>query len=437
MIRVSSPRACALAAAALLLAAPLLACLAGANITPIDAGQSPSWACPSPTPLPFGAAGPLKDVIEHPRPTLAPAGPIEYDREPVYYAEWEQEYGAQAGGPPFPSPTPYALTGASYAFGQRVSVPPLFATVSAEAGQPLAGDRQLYRVLITWNNPSGAPLPIDYAAQVRLRALERPDGRVLAGDGWAMSPEALALAGLSAPGDTIAPGESHAIVPIVAPAGAPQTAELLFVRGPLAGGAPADPAATPTPNSELRRAPDQQLAVQWSSGGLSIGPPCGDPGAMTGWQGGPGAAWGHADLPVAAPPGAARVVQLALNQVGKRYVWGAEGPETFDCSGLVRWAYAQAGITLRRTAQQQHDSLRTVAAAALQPGDLVFFAKPNRPYITHVAMVIGDADGDGTLDVVHAMSPALGVRVTHNLLGSAYYSGGACQLCIAGFATVR
>ena len=158
---------------------------------------------------------------------------------------------------------------------------------------------------------------------------------------------------------------------------------------------------------------------------------------MTEWAGGPGAAWGHADLPVAAPPGAARVVQLALNQVGKRYVWGAEGPEVFDCSGLVQWAYAQAGIALLRTAQQQHDSLRPIAAAALQPGDLVFFAKPNRPHITHVAMVIGDADGDGTLDVVHAMSPALGIRVTRNLFGSAYYAGAGCELCIAGFGTVR
>ena len=94
-----SPRACALAAAAVLLAAPLLACLAGTSVTPTDASQSPGWACPSPTPRPFGSDGPLKDVIEHPRPTLVPEGPVEYDREPVYYAEWEQEYGSQADGP--------------------------------------------------------------------------------------------------------------------------------------------------------------------------------------------------------------------------------------------------------------------------------------------------------------------------------------------------
>ncbi|MBC8159824.1 MAG: C40 family peptidase, partial [Roseiflexaceae bacterium] len=72
---------------------------------------------------------------------------------------------------------------------------------------------------------------------------------------------------------------------------------------------------------------------------------------MTPWQNVPGVSWGHEALPVAAPPGAARVVQLALSQIGKPYVWGDEGPSTFDCSGLMQWSYGQIGRTIPRTAQ--------------------------------------------------------------------------------------
>lgn len=421
-------RAYAMAGAALLLAMPLLACLGGITATNM---ASPRWACPSPTPLPFGAAGPVKQLIEHPRPTAVPQGPLEYDHEPVYYAEWEQEYGSQFSGPPFPSPTPYALVGTSYLFGQRVQIDPLYAEVTAEAGRVLADQRQLALIRVFWHNPTDTPIAIDYGRQLRLRAVSQADGRLVSGDGWSMSSAALAAAGLPAPAAELPPGPSQALVPVIAPAGLPQTVELVFQRGP----GPAE--ATPMPNDDLRDPAGALLAVQWSRGALAVGPPCGDAGAMTPWEYAPGAAWGHAALPVAAPPGAARVVQLALNQVGKPYVWGAEGPETFDCSGLMQWSYAQIGITLLRTAQQQHDSLRPIEAAALAPGDLVFFTPPGSRRITHVAMVIGDVDGDSTIDVVHAMNPKLGVRVTRNLFGAPYYSGPHCELCIAGFGTAR
>jgi cell wall-associated NlpC family hydrolase len=376
----------------------------------------------------------VKEVIHQPLPTLEPGGPIEYEEEVVYYEAWEQEYGDLAGGPPYPTPTPYAIVGTSYVFGQRVRVDPLYVTVWATPAQELPDRGQLYLVAITWHNPTDRPIPIAYGAQVQLRSVTQAGGRVVSGDGWHMSNGALAAAGLTAPAEAIPPGESRATVPIIAPAGLPQTVDVTFLRGAALA---AEPAATPTPNAELRGDTNTRLVVQWSNSTLGVGPPCDDPGAMTPWEDAKGVSWGHAAQPVPAPPGSSRVVQLTLNQVGKRYVWGAEGPETFDCSGLTQWSYSQIGLRIPRTAQTQRDGLKPIAAAELQPGDLVFFSPRGSAKITHVAMFIGDQDGDGKVDIVHAMSPQLGVRVTYNFLGSAYYSGAACQLCIAGYGSVR
>lgn len=69
------------------------------------------------------------------------------------------------------------------------------------------------------------------------------------------------------------------------------------------------------------------------------------------------------------------VVLLALSQLGKPYVYGAEGPNTFDCSGLVQFVYAQVGIRLPRVATDQAHSGRAVSRSELQPGDLVLFRR--------------------------------------------------------------
>src|SRR5687768_7695282 len=106
----------------------LVSLIMSCGVGSLATGSAPSWACPSPQPLPWGPSGPIKEQI--PLPTATPTGPQEYEN--VYYQEWEQEYPDQ--GPPFPSPTPYAVVGTNYTFGQRVRVGAFHVMVTARAG---------------------------------------------------------------------------------------------------------------------------------------------------------------------------------------------------------------------------------------------------------------------------------------------------------------
>jgi peptidoglycan DL-endopeptidase CwlO len=81
---------------------------------------------------------------------------------------------------------------------------------------------------------------------------------------------------------------------------------------------------------------------------------------------------------------AAEAVRAALSRLGRPYVWGATGPDRFDCSGLVQWAYRHAGIDLLRTTYDQIHQGVAVSRAQVQPGDLVF------PHTGHVQMAIGN-----------------------------------------------
>ncbi|MPZ85426.1 MAG: hypothetical protein GEV28_35585 [Actinophytocola sp.] len=90
------------------------------------------------------------------------------------------------------------------------------------------------------------------------------------------------------------------------------------------------------------------------------------------------------------PPGAGgRAAEVAMQQRGKWYVYGAAGPENFDCSGLTMYAYAAAGISLPHSSRAQYGYGKSVAYGQWQVGDLLFYGgSPSS--IHHVAMYIGD-----------------------------------------------
>ncbi|MGH3435400.1 MAG: NlpC/P60 family protein [Sciscionella sp.] len=86
------------------------------------------------------------------------------------------------------------------------------------------------------------------------------------------------------------------------------------------------------------------------------------------------------------PPGAAgTAMDFALSQRGKPYVWGADGPSSYDCSGLTMTAYRQAGVSLPHSAAAQSEMGQSVSRGNLQPGDLVFFGSPAH----HVGIYVG------------------------------------------------
>ena len=91
--------------------------------------------------------------------------------------------------------------------------------------------------------------------------------------------------------------------------------------------------------------------------------------------------------PAPAPNGGAQTaVDAALSQVGKPYEWAAEGPDSYDCSGLTLWAWARAGVSLPHNSGMQYAATPRVDRSDWQPGDLLFFGSP----IHHVGMYIGN-----------------------------------------------
>ncbi|HEX7740026.1 MAG TPA: NlpC/P60 family protein [Marmoricola sp.] len=109
---------------------------------------------------------------------------------------------------------------------------------------------------------------------------------------------------------------------------------------------------------------------------------------------------------------AAVALKYALAQVGKAYVWGAAGPNAFDCSGLMMRAWGAAGIGLPHSSRAQAGYGTPVSQSELRPGDLVFYYHP----ISHVGMYIGSGL------IVNAENPSVGVKITG--LNSMPYAGG-------------
>jgi cell wall-associated NlpC family hydrolase len=79
------------------------------------------------------------------------------------------------------------------------------------------------------------------------------------------------------------------------------------------------------------------------------------------------------------------IVSVARKYLGARYVWGATGPNTFDCSGFTSYVYRQVGVSIPRVSRDQINAGERVSRKDIAPGDLVFFGSP----IHHVGMYIG------------------------------------------------
>ncbi|UOY00751.1 C40 family peptidase [Blastococcus sp. PRF04-17] len=115
--------------------------------------------------------------------------------------------------------------------------------------------------------------------------------------------------------------------------------------------------------------------------------------------------------PILAGSSAAQIaIDTAMAQQGKPYVWAADGPGSFDCSGLTQYAFAAAGVSLPHSSRMQSQMGQPVSRDQLQPGDLVFFYSP----VSHVGIYIGNGQ------MVHAPTSGDVVKVAPLMSG---YSG--------------
>lgn len=108
--------------------------------------------------------------------------------------------------------------------------------------------------------------------------------------------------------------------------------------------------------------------------------------------------------------GMSGAVDAAMTKLGAPYSWGAVGPDAFDCSGLMYWAYQQMGVTIPRTSQAQLAGGTPVSREELRPGDIIGFY----PGITHVGMYIGNGQ------IVHASDYGIPVQVVSIDQGGPY-----------------
>jgi cell wall-associated NlpC family hydrolase len=137
--------------------------------------------------------------------------------------------------------------------------------------------------------------------------------------------------------------------------------------------------------SELARAEAEQDAFESAAGaGFNLG-------GADGWE---------------AHPLVAKVLTYAMSKRGLPYVWGDEGPNSYDCSGLVWDSYRQVGVMLPRIANQQYNGTTKIAGTDLLPGDLVFFGPAGSWVgIYHVGIYIGGGK------MISALNPAQGTQV--------------------------
>src|SRR5262249_31514358 len=109
-------------------------------------------------------------------------------------------------------------------------------------------------------------------------------------------------------------------------------------------------------------------------------------------------------------------LQAVESRLGMLYIWGAAGPTSFDCSGLVQWSFRQAGVIMPRVAADQARTGSSVPVNQLAPGDLLFYytdlTAPD--YISHVAIYAGDGK------MIQAPQPGMNVEIVPVDLGTGF-----------------
>jgi peptidoglycan DL-endopeptidase CwlO len=110
------------------------------------------------------------------------------------------------------------------------------------------------------------------------------------------------------------------------------------------------------------------------------------------------------------------MLRAAVSRVGYPYVWGGSGPTTFDCSGLVQWSFARAGVVMPRVAADQARTGPAIPFSQAQAGDLLFYrTDPTAPnYISHVAIYLGKGM------MIQAPEPGENVQIVPVALGSEF-----------------
>lgn len=108
-----------------------------------------------------------------------------------------------------------------------------------------------------------------------------------------------------------------------------------------------------------------------------------------------------------------QLIEIAAQQIGKPYVWGATGPNSFDCSGLVQWCYKQIGVEIGRTTWDQNKNGIYISKDEIKPGDIILMHTMNGTPPTHVGIYIGNGK------IIHALNSRVGVIVSN--LNSSYY----------------
>jgi cell wall-associated NlpC family hydrolase len=188
------------------------------------------------------------------------------------------------------------------------------------------------------------------------------------------------------------------------------------------GGTKIAPRADLASKNDQIRVAEKVLAVQ----GPGAWPVCGARAGLAAGTAAPQLSAGTtAPTAAVSAPAGRTAASFARSQVGKPYVFGGNGPYSWDCSGLTMAAWRAAGVTIPRTSQAQSAALRTVPVSQIQPGDLIVFYSG----ATHIGIYVGDGK------LVHAANPRRGV-VTDSFSG--YYRTHALKVVRpAGVGTVK